>query len=274
MPHGLGRGGKPAGIPQERPHHRRHQRADPEQLAGQGLAAGLAAGKRRDLGVHRAELGLQVIHPAQRDRDRLRPGGRQPHPGAVGGQPGAQLRVAEPPGQAGHALVEQGGVDPLGPGGVLLGQVAVQLQQRPQLAHLPGRDPRQRYPPVGHQDPKVAGIGPVGFRVPLGTAQVRGLGRLGQQRGDPRPLQLLHHELPPRTALHRERHVRTAREPLQPVPQRFPAGRRDPAPPHLTGHGVQIVEGDLSTVDVKPSYDGHYRDLLTLLKCADALSVR
>jgi hypothetical protein len=30
----------------------------------------------------------------------------------------------------------------------------------------------------------------------------------------------------------------------------------------------------LSTVDVKPSYDGHYRDLLTLPKCTDAPSVR
>ena len=151
-------------------------------VPGPGPCSGLAAGERGDLGVHRAELGLQVIHPAQRDRDRLRPGGRQPHPGAVGGQSGAHLRVAEPPGQAGHALVEQGGVDPLGPGGVLLGQVAVQLQQRPQLAHLLGRDSRQRHPPVSYQDAKATGIGLVGLGVPLGAAQVRSL---GQQRRDP-----------------------------------------------------------------------------------------
>ena len=36
---------------------------------------------------------------------------------------------------------------------------------------------------------------------------------------------------------------------------------------------IQIRAQD-NPVDVKPSYDGHYRDLLTLLKCADALSVR
>jgi uncharacterized protein YbjT (DUF2867 family) len=71
-----------------------------------------------------------------------------------------------------------------------------------------------------------------------------------------------------------EGNVITARELLEPAPQRFAAGRRDPAAPDLTGHGVQIVGGDLSTVDVKPFYDGHYGDLLTLLKCADALSVR
>jgi hypothetical protein len=40
----------------------------------------------------------------------------------------------------------------------------------------------------------------------------------------------------------------------------------DTAPPDLTGRGIQIVEGDLSTMNVKPSYDGHYTDLLTLLK--------
>jgi hypothetical protein len=57
-----------------------------------------------------------------------------------------------------------------------------------------------------------------------------------------------------------------ASEPRQPRPQLRPARRIDPAPPHLPGHGVQVIEGDLSTVDVQPSYDGHYRDLLTLPK--------
>jgi hypothetical protein len=104
---------------------------------------------------------------------------------------------------------------------------------------------------------------------------VRGLGRLGQQRGNPRPLQLLHHEQPPRAAFHRERHILAAGEPLlQPRPQHVPAGRTDPAPPHLPGDGVQVVECDLLPVDVKPSYDGPYRDLLTLPKTAYAPSVR
>jgi hypothetical protein len=42
----------------------------------------------------------------------------------------------------------------------------------------------------------------------------------------------------------------------------------------MAGHGVQIVERDLPAVDVETSYDGHYRDLLTLPKSADAPSVR
>jgi hypothetical protein len=99
----------------------------------------------------------------------------------------------------------------------------------------------------------------------LGPAQIRGLGGLSQHRGDPRPRQLLHHELPPRAALHRERHIITPGEPAQPRPQHLPARRPDPAPPDLPGHRVEIAKGDLSTVDVKPSYDRHVRDLLTLL---------
>ena len=119
----------------------------------------------------------------------------------------------------------------------------------------------------------MTGIGLIGLRPLLGAPLVRGLGRLGQQRGDPRPCQLLHHEPPPRAALHRERHIITASEPPQPRPKLRPARRIDPAPPHLPGHGVQVVKGDLSTMDVKSSYDGHYRDLLTLpltyLACAE-----
>ena len=155
----------------------------------------------------------------------------------------------------------------LRPGGVLLTQVPVQLQQRPQLAGLLRRDPRDRDLAVGDQGPQMPGVGLVSLGVLLRPARVRGLGGLGQQRGNPRPLQLLHHEQPPRAALDRETHILTAGEPLlQPPAQRRPAGRLDPAPPHVSGHGVQIVEGDLLPVNVKPSYDGHYRDLLTLLK--------
>ncbi len=120
----------------------------------------------------------------------------------------------------------------------------------------------------------MAGAGPVSLGALFRPAQVRGAGRPGQQRGDPGPLQLLHHEPPARAALHRERHIITAREPGQPLPQRLAARRIDPAPPRLPSHGVQVAEGDLSAMDVKPSYDCHYRDLLTLPNFADAPSVR
>ena len=39
------------------------------------------------------------------------------------------------------------------------------------------------------------------------------------------------------------------------------------AAPHLPGHGVQVVEGDLFPVDIQPAYDGH-RDLLKLRRGA------
>jgi hypothetical protein len=165
-------------------------------------------------------------------------------------------------------------MDPLGPGGVLLPQVLIQLQQRAHLSDLLRRDPGQRHLAVGDEGPYVTGVGLVGLGPLLRAAQVRCLGWLGQQRGDPGALQFLDDEQPSRAAFHRERHIPAAGEPLQPRPQRGTARRIDPAPPHLPGASIQIVEGDLSTVDVKPSYDGHYRDLLTLPNIAYAPSVR
>jgi hypothetical protein len=47
-----------------------------------------------------------------------------------------------------HALVEQGGVDPLEPGGALVQQVLVQADGRPGLQHVSGRDPRLRHTPI------------------------------------------------------------------------------------------------------------------------------
>jgi hypothetical protein len=106
--------------------------------------------------------------------------------------------------------------------------------------------------PVRIDAPGDIGVVPVVRGCPAGAP----VARLGQQCGDPHPLQLLDHEPPPGASLDRERHVLTADGPLQPVPQRFPADQGDPASPHLPGDGVQIVEGDLSTMDVEPSYDG------------------
>ena len=60
-----------------------------------------------------------------------------------------------------------------------------------------------------------------------------------------------------------------ASEPGQPGPQVRPVGRGDLAAAHLTGLGVEVVEGDLFPVDIQPAYDGH-RDLLTLRRGAHA----
>ena len=106
-------------------------------------------------------------------------------------------------------------------------------------------------------------VGLVGLGVPLAAAGERGVGRLGQVPGDPGRGQLLGHIPPARAPLQRERDVITAGEPRQPGPQVHPVGRGDLAAPHLPGHGVEVVEGDLLPVDIQPAYDGH-RDLLTL----------
>jgi hypothetical protein len=103
----------------------------------------------------------------------------------------------------------------------------------------------------------------VGLGVPLAAAGERGVGRLGQMRGDPGSGQLLGHIPPARAPLQRERDVITAGEPRQPGTQVLPVGRGDLPAAHLRGHGVEVVEGDLFPVDIQPAYDGH-RDLLKL----------
>ena len=100
----LAGGGEPAGVAQERPDDRRDQQPDPIQLAGQGLAARLAAGERRDLREYRSQLGLQPVHHPQRRLNRLRSRRGQAELSAVGLQPGATLRVGQLAGQAGSTF--------------------------------------------------------------------------------------------------------------------------------------------------------------------------
>jgi hypothetical protein len=51
------------------------------------------------------------------------------------------------------------------------------------------------------------------------------------------------------------------------APQVLPVSRADLPAAYLPGHGVEVVESDLSAVDIQPAYDGH-RDLLTLRRGA------
>ena len=154
-------------------------------------------------------------------------------------------------------------MDPLRPGGALAAQVVVQLQQRPALQDAGGRDPALRQPALSQQHPQVPRVGLVGLGVPLAAAGERGIGRLGQMRRDPGRGQFLGDIPPARAPLHRERDVVTAGEPGQPGPQVLPVGRADLPAAHLPGLGVEVVESDLSAVDIQPAYDGH-RDLLEL----------
>jgi hypothetical protein len=91
--------------------------------------------------------------------------------------------------------------------------VAVQLQQRPAFQHVARRDPALRQPPVGQQLSQVPRVGLVGLRVPLPTAQRRGVGRLTDMGHRPGRRELLGHIPPAGTALQRELDVVAAGEP-------------------------------------------------------------
>jgi hypothetical protein len=82
--------------------------------------------------------------------------------------------------------------------------------------------------------------------------------------------EFLGHIPPAGTALQRELDIGPASEaPGQPIGQMRPIGRRDLTALQFTGHGVDIVEGELLPMDVQSSYDGH-RDLLKLPRDAQA----
>ena len=103
-----------------------------------------------DLLAQRIELGIQGVEDAQRRRDLLPTGRRQ----VLGGlEPAAVVRAEQLTGDRRGALVQQDGVDALHPGGVLLTQVAEQLQPGAHLQHLLRRDPRFRQPAAGEQFP-------------------------------------------------------------------------------------------------------------------------
>ena len=166
------------------------------------------------------------------------------------------------PGDVRGAVAEQHRVDPLHPSGPLFPHVQVGLQQRPALQDMRRRNPALRQPALLQQHPLVPGIGPVGLGPPLRAAQMRGLGRIGQVRRQPRRDDLLGHIPPSRAAFQREMGVLPG-EPGQPLRQVLAVGRADLPAPHLPGLGIDIVEGDLLPVDIQPAYDGH-RDLLKL----------
>ena len=101
------------------------------------------------------------------------------------------------------------------------------------------------------------GISPVRLGVALAAPQARRLGGLGQVSGDPGPLQLLHDVPPPGAPLDRELNARHAAEPAQPPAQALPVRRTDPATSALSCPGIDIVEGQLTPVQIEPSSHRH-----------------
>ena len=79
----------------------------------------------------------------------------------------------------------------------------------------------------------------------------------------PHPMKLLGDEAPARAALEGEDHVASSVEAPQPRSQLLAVGGDDLAPDRLAGVGVQIVDRDLTAVNVEPFDDSH-GDLLEL----------
>lgn len=99
-------------------------------------------------------------------------------------------------------------------------------------------------------------IGAIRLRPSLGAAQCLRISGLGQVGPHARPRKLVGDELPPRGRLHGEGTV-TPLEAAQPLAHLLDRRRSDLAAAHLTGLGVEVVEGDLLTMNVEPAYDCH-----------------
>jgi hypothetical protein len=161
------------------------------------------------------------------------------------------------------ALVETDRVDALHPAGVLAAQVVVEPQQRPGLQHQLRWDPTLRDPAALEQLTQQLRVRPVGLGPLLTTPRGGGIGRLGQVRHHSSTAQLFHHVPPPGAALHRELHIGHTVETAQPHRQIPPIGRSDLPPRQLSRRPVDIVEGQLLSVQIQPAYDRH-GNLLTL----------
>jgi len=153
---------------------------------------------------------------------------------------------------------------------VLAAQVVVGLQQRPALQDLFRRDPALGQPALGEKLPQVPAVGLVGLGVPLAAAGEGGVGRLGQVHADAGRGQFRSDVPPPGAALDRERGIVVAPgEPGQLGAPVLPVRGRDLPAAHLPGHGVEVVEGQLLSVNIQSAYDGH-RDLLKLPRAPQA----
>ncbi len=152
--------------------------------------------------------------------------------------------------------MEQHRVDALLPGGALVDQGLTEPHRGAQVQDPPRPDPRGGQPTLGEQLAEQPGVGPVGLGAPLAATQAGGIGRLGQVRGQPSPLQLLDDKPPAGARLHRERAAVTG-QPGEPLAKARSGRRHDPTPAGLPAVGVHPVEGDLASVHVQPAYDAH-----------------
>jgi hypothetical protein len=102
--------------------------------------------------------------------------------------------------------------------------------------------------------------------------------RLRHMRLEPGSRDLLHHIPPTRAALHRQRHLAvgsTSDLPAEPPTKPTPVWLPDPAPPLLARLDLDPVEGDLSSVQIQPTYHRHQApSLIVNRRLADQMVVR
>ncbi len=139
----------------------------------------------------------------------------------------------------------------------LVHQRHVQPTQGAHLQDMAGRCPGLGQPLLSQQLAQQACVSTIRFRPLLAPTQGCRVGRLSQMWLDFGPHQLFDDESPARASLDGQRHVGAAREPLQPIAQRWPCGRANLARGHLTGVGVHVIERDLCSVHVKTAYNRH-----------------
>jgi hypothetical protein len=132
----------------------------------------------------------------------------------------------------------------LEPDATLGGQRVAQAHERPQLLQVLGRDPRLGDRLARKQLTQMTGIGSIGLRPSLRPPQSASLGRLGELRPRPRPLELFDDEAPARGRLERHLQARGINT-SEPATQTLSGRRLDPANAHLARAQINQVKRDL-----------------------------
>jgi hypothetical protein len=138
-------------------------------------------------------------------------------------------------------VVVEDRVDALVPLAALFGQRVPQPYRLAQLEDVGRSDPRLRQPLLLEQLTQMPSIRLVGLGAPLLATSGSSIGRLGQVRLEPGPLELVDHEPPTGGGLDRERTL-TDWELFEPCPQHLPGCRRDPPASALAAVVVDPVE--------------------------------
>ena len=235
------RGGEPARPAQPAAQRQRGDGPDPVQPRVQLPGAGQLPGRVQQPAAHRVQVALQRCSHLQGHRDLQLPGRRQPGRGRP--QRGQALAGAQ---RARRAAARPGGTVPRGSAAPRQCARPAGRDTAPAAPGIPGCARAGSSTPAAARRPAAAaGAGSRScrsWRAACGLA-ARGVGRLGDMRGDPGRGQLLCDVPPPGAPLHREVRVLAGEPARQPRGQVLTVGRGDLAAPHLPRGGVGRVAG-------------------------------